>query len=137
MKIKLSIILIPALALCGCLADPLMTGHMQDWKGHQASELKTAYGEPKRIIPRPGGAELWEYVQEGDFVSPKEKDTGFSFGGSHGFGSFGAAGGLKETETGQHPDHYILTFRYSIKNGKVTDFFGTREENGRVVHSEH
>ena len=136
MKINL-LLVVSMLALVGCvLRDPLMTGHARDWKGHPSSDLQAIMGVPTRIVPRPNGAEVWEYVQEGEFVAPKEKDTGFSLGGARGFGSFGASGGITTTETGERQSHYRNLWRYGVKNGKITDFYAERSVDGKVVQTE-
>ncbi|HUD49766.1 MAG TPA: hypothetical protein VMR33_23270 [Candidatus Baltobacteraceae bacterium] len=138
MNIKLIIAGLTIPLLGGCLADPLMTGHPQDWKGHMATELQAAIGPPTQIVPRPHDEVVWEYIERGDFVSPKEKNTGFSLGGSHGFGAFGASGGIKETENNEHMSRFETCFRYEInKDGKIVGFYGFRTEDGKIVHEEH
>jgi hypothetical protein len=148
------LIIFSALALVGCASDPLMTGEPHDWVGHLASDLKAAMGEPTRIIhqsnyqdndpaisklfeAKSGESEIWEYVQTGDAVSPKESSTAFNMHGADSNLGFGAHGGINTTESPAHQSHYENIWRYEIKNGKVVKWYAARLVDGKTVWSQH
>ncbi len=106
-------------------------------------------GHPTRIIPRPGGAAVWEYITEGNFVSPKEMNTvsvvnGAQWAGGVGskgaattLGGFGATGAATTTEKEQRLSHYQNLWRFAIQNGKITDVYTERSIDGSVVQARH
>lgn len=170
MKRKI-LIVFSALALVGCASDPLMTGEPHDWVGHRATDLKAAMGEPTRVIEQSnynaddlkiakmfeakdqGGIEILEYVQEGDFVTPKESDTKFRFGGFGGStttansygntavsntrGGFGGGGGIKTTESPEHMSHFVNLTRFEVRNGIIVKWFQSRTVDGLVLWTHH
>jgi hypothetical protein len=164
------LIILSALALVGCASDPLMTGEPHDWVGHLASDLKAAMGEPTRVIHqsnyqdndpaiaklfegKSGKSEIWEYVQTGDAISPKESDTKFRFGGfggstttansygntavSNTHGGFGGGGGIKTTESPEHMSHFVNLTRFEVRNGIIVKWFQSRTVDGLVLWTHH
>jgi len=125
--------LFAATLLSGCASDPVMSGKAQDWVGHDASELRQAWGEPERIIPNRGG-EVWQYVNKGDFVSPEHSSTQFGVGRVP-FG--GISGGADTVKDREHASQYENKFRFFIKDGKVKKWFESRSVDGRTVWEDH
>src|SRR5262245_36700912 len=103
---KLVIVFIGFLLTAGCASNPLLTGKPHDWQGKPATDLKTALGEPTRVIPQSDGTEIWEYVNSGDYVAPKEENTSFRMGGAGGGGMFGASGGINTVSQGPRLSRY-------------------------------
>jgi hypothetical protein len=123
--------LLPLVVLClaGCASDPLLTGRAQDWQGKLAADLKTAWGEPTKITRDSTGDEIWEYVQGGDFVAPKEDKTSFNVG----VGSFGGGGGISTRKYDQRLSNYQNISRFRIHNGKIKAWYAARVVDGTVV----
>jgi len=127
--------LLSVITLTGCAtSNPLMTGKPQDWMWKPAAELKTALGEPTRVIPQQDGAEIWEYVTKEEFVAPGEEKMTFGAGKAP-FG--GIAGGSRTTKRGERASSYVNTWRYLIRDGKVRKWYAERMEDGKVVWSDH
>lgn len=121
----------------GCASNPVLTGKPQHWKGKSVADLRAALGEPTRVIPQGKGIEVWEYVNAGDFVAPKEENTNFRVGGSGGGPFFGASGGINTVTQGERLSRYENVTRFEIRNGKVRKWYASRLVDGRVVWEDH
>lgn len=131
------ILICAILTFAGCVSNPLLTGKPQDWKGKLAADLRAALGPPIRIIPESGGTEIWEYVNTGEFVAPKEENTSFRMGGAGGSGMFGASGGINTLTHNERLSRYENVSRFQIKNGRVKRWYAARVEDGRTVWEDH
>ena len=109
----------------------------EDWQGKPVADLKAGLGEPTRVIAQSDGAEIWEYINTGDFVAPKEENTSFQMGGAGGGGVFGASGGINTVTQAQRLSRYENISSFRIKNGKVKGWGARRVVDGRVVWEDH
>lgn len=123
--------------LSGCASNPVLTGKPQHWKGRSVAELKAALGEPTRVIAQAKGVEVWEYINGGDFVAPKEENTNFRVGGSGGGALFGAGGGISTVTHGERLSRFENVTRFEIRHGKVKRWYASRVVDGRVVWEDH
>jgi hypothetical protein len=122
----------------GCATDPIMSGKPQDWQGHQASELRAAWGEPTRIIPSTNEAEVWEYSAAKDVIIPKGENMNLGFGGFRS-GSVGGSSGAfsMEKRPEDRPAQEGQLFRFKIRKGKIVEWYANRTVNGHVVWEDH
>lgn len=121
------------ISVVGCSTpDPMVTGKPQDWRGRPAVDLRTAWGEPTRIIPQSNGDEVWEYRESSDFVIPKGENINLGFGG---LGSDRGGGGAFSME--KRPEdrigHEVKLYRFKIRAGKIEEWYAARIVNGRTV----
>lgn len=133
-------LLCASLALGGChtydkaaglfRSDPVMTGKPQDWLSHDAEELRAAWGEPNRIIPRSVGSEVWEYVKAGEMLSPAKDETRFNAGGTP---LSGVSGQIDTVKHSEHVGRYENIYRFSIKDGKVKKWYAARIVDGKTI----
>jgi hypothetical protein len=131
MKKNLSLLLLAFLVSCAT-SDPMVTGKPQDWKGKPASDLKSAWGEPTRIIPSSTGAEVWEYARSADYVIPKGENMRLGFAGL-GAASGGAGGFSLEKRPEDRNSREDELFRFKIRNGKIIQWYAARFVDGRKV----
>ena len=122
--------------LVGCAGDPLMSGKPQDWIGHPASDLRSAWGEPTRIMTESNGAEVWEYHKASDVIIPKGENMRLGFSGVG--GPYGGSGGFSmEKRPDDRPAKDEQLFRFKIRNGKVNRWYAARMLDGRVIWEDH
>lgn len=113
-----------------------MTGNPKDWCGHQTSDLVAARGQPTRIIHQTDG-EIWEYVNEGDFIVPKGSHMVFNMGGFGNSSAFAGGGGFVSEKNDQHKSHYVVINRFEVKNGIIKKWYGERDVDGRMIWHGH
>jgi hypothetical protein len=133
MKQTFSILLVAFLVSCAS-PDPMVTGKPQDWKGKASIDLRTALGEPTRIISQSNGDEVWEYRESADYTIPKGESirAGLGSSPSGGTGLFSM-----EKRPEDRTSRQEQLFRFKIRQGKIIEWYAARFADGRKVWEDH
>jgi hypothetical protein len=123
--------------LIGCAtSDPMVTGKPQHWKGKPSLDLRTAWGDPTRVIPQANGDQVWEYSRSGDFTVPKGESMSLGFRGLG--GAYGGSGGFSmEKRPEDRMSREEELYRFKIRKEKIVEWYAARFVDGRKVWEDH